>query len=114
MALLVLCLAASTTQSWVTQLHFHGQLVAVAATPGASSQALSVGEDSTPGYPAHPESQCLLCQVASQGAGVPLLAATPAAAAAPFAFIRLTAAVQSPGEIDSRSHHWSSRGPPRV
>jgi hypothetical protein len=113
-ALLVLCLAASTTQSWIAQLHFHGRPVAVAATPGSGSYALSAGEDSTPGYPGHPEGQCLLCQVASQGAGVPLVAATQALVAATFAFIRLPAAVQAPGESDSRSHHWSSRGPPRV
>jgi hypothetical protein len=113
-ALLVLCLAASTTQSWVTQLHFHGQPAASAATAGTSAQVLSAGEDSTPGYPGQPEGQCLLCQVAAQGAGVPLIAAAPALVATTFAIIRLPAAIQAAGDFDSRSRHWSSRGPPRV
>jgi hypothetical protein len=98
-ALLVLCLTASTTQSWVTQLHFHGKPAAVASTPG---------------LPGHPEGQCLLCQVAAQGVGVPFVAATTTLVAAPRAFIRLPASVQPTGDSDSRSHHWSSRGPPRV
>ncbi|MEY2853568.1 MAG: hypothetical protein RL030_700 [Pseudomonadota bacterium] len=110
-ALLLLCLTASTAQSWVAQLHFHGTPIVAA---GSSAHSLSAGENSAPGSPGHPEVQCLLCQVASQGAGVPLIAANPAAAAAPSAFIRLPASVEAPGDSDSRSHHWSSRGPPRA
>jgi hypothetical protein len=115
-ALLLLCLAASTTQSWVAQLHFHGDALAAAAatTPGNDTQAIPVGDDSAPGYPGHPDGQCLLCQVASQGPAILLAAAPPGPVATPLVSIRLPATVLAQGNYDSRSHHWSSRGPPRA
>jgi hypothetical protein len=113
-ALLLLCLAASTTQNWVAQLHFHGDAVAAAASSASGSQAVPAGDDSPPGYPGHPDGQCLLCQVASQGACVLLVAAAPAPVVAPGSFVRLPAIVQPAGDYASRSHHWSSRGPPRA
>jgi hypothetical protein len=113
-ALLLLCLAASTTQNWVAQLHFHGDAVAAAASPASGTQAVPAGDDSLPGYPGHPDGQCLLCQVASQGTAVLLVSALPEPAAAPLAFVRLPATFQAQGNYASRSHHWSSRGPPRA
>ncbi len=113
-ALLLLCLAASTTQNWVAQLHFHGDALAAAATPGYDTQAIPVGDDSAPGYPGHPDGQCLLCQVASQGPAVLLAAAIPEPVATPLFSSRLPATVLAQGDYASRSHHWSSRGPPRA
>ncbi len=115
-ALLLLCLGASTTQNWVAQLHFHGDALAAAAAaaPGFDTQAIPVGDDSAPGYPGHADGQCLLCHVASQGPAVLLAAAPPEPVAVPLAFIRLPASVLAQGDCDSRSHHWSSRGPPRA
>jgi hypothetical protein len=112
-ALLLLCLAASTTQNWVAQLHFHGELVSAVATSPLATHSVA-GDEPTPGVPGHPEGQCLLCHVAGHGVGVPLARAVPEYAAPLFAFVRV-AAVDRPQPLSSTaSHHWSSRGPPHA
>jgi hypothetical protein len=111
-ALLLLCLAASTAQNWVAQLHFHA--AAPAQVAASLAQVPTAGEDSEPGVPQHPDGPCLLCPAASQGVGVLLLASAPAPLEPSLGYFLLPLADQTADGRSSRSHHWSSRGPPHA
>jgi hypothetical protein len=103
LALLLLCLCASTTQAWVAQLHVHATPVAQSGTAG--SQQPATGDDERGG--------CLLCQIVAHGAGPALASAAPAFAPVVDVSFPVPAPRSAAQFVPPASHAWLSRGPPR-
>jgi hypothetical protein len=110
-ALLFWCLATSTAQGWVAQLHVHGAASAAVAT-AVVVQASAADVDPTSGLPLH-AGECLLCQVVFHGVGLLLAAVPPVPAVASLRFLLRSPVDETAGRSVFRSHHWLSRGPPR-
>jgi len=108
MALVLLCLLACTTQSFVAQTHVHAPpvcgpatVVAADCTPDSGSAKHSRGNDAG----------CPLCQVVLHGATAPLAADTLSIS---LLAENSSAAPEQPeiSSIAAVSYHWRSRGPP--